>query len=145
MFNSKSVLSLTIAMHEMGHAIQHNKKSKLFKFYYFLTVFNKITSLFLFPTIVFLVVALFMPMFYLNIVIYILLGFYITNLLTRLIVIPLEKDASKIAYNLLKEYKIFDKGELKMAKKLLNLAYFTYIGGFFNYYRKTIKKILKGF
>ena len=37
------------------------------------------------------------------------------------------------------------KKELKIAKKLLNLALFTYIGGFFRNYIKIIKKIIKNF
>lgn len=144
-FNNKSIGALAVSMHELGHAIQHNKKSKLFNLYYFFTILNKVTSLLIFPLLVFLVVSLFLPLLYLFIALLLLLIFYIINLISRVIIIPLENNASKIAISLLKEYNILDKSELKMAEKLLKYAVFTYVGGFFNYYVKIFKKIIRRF
>lgn len=142
---SKSVASLTISMHELGHALQHHNKSKLFYLYYTLIVLNKVTSILLFPLIIFLVVSLFLPIFYLHLALILVLVFYIINLLIRIIIIPLEKNASNIALKLLNDYNIFNKAELKIAKKLLRLAYTTYIGGFFINYIKFFQKLLKNF
>lgn len=143
--NDKSVGSLTVAMHELGHAVQHNKKSKLFYLYFTLSVLNRITSFFFAPLIIFLIISLFLSTFYINLALILLLSFYVINLLSRILIIPLEKNASKIAINLLKEYKIFDEEELKCAKKLLNLALFTYIGGFFINYINFFRKLIRSF
>jgi len=144
-FNSSSVASLAISMHELGHAVQHHTKSKLFYFYYTLSILNKITSLLLLPLIIFLIVSLFLPQIYLHIALILVLVFYLVNLLIRLVIIPLEKNASFIALKLLNEYEIFNKKELKIAKKLLKLAYLTYVGGFFINFIKIFNKILRSF
>ena len=144
-FDSTSVGDITIAMHELGHAMQHKSKSKLFYLYLTLSILNKISSVLILPGIIFLIVSLFLETTFLKIAAIILLVFYVINLLSRITIIPLEKDASNRALKLLKDYQIFDKNELKLAKKLLNFACFTYVGGIFKGYKKIFNKILKGF
>lgn len=144
-FNSSSVAAISISTHELGHAIQHNQKSLLFYVYYIFSVLNKITSILLLPAIIFLVVSLFLETFYFKIAVIIILCFYLINLISRIIIIPLEKNASNRALKLLKDYNILTKSELKIATKLLNYACFTYVGGFFKNYRKFFNKILRGF
>lgn len=144
-FDDKSVGALAVSMHELGHAVQHKNKSFLFKLYVFINFLNKITSFLLLPLIIFLIVSMFLEIQYFKLALILIFVFYLINLLARIIIIPLEKNASKLAISLLKEYNIFDVNELKKAKKLLNFACFTYVGGFFNIYIKFIKKILKGF
>lgn len=144
-FNNSSVGAIAVSMHELGHAIQHQSKSKLFKIYMSLSFINKITSLLMFPAIIFLIVSLFLETFYLKIALIILLCFYLINFFVRILIIPVEKDASKKALKLLQKHKILQENELKIAKRLLNLACFTYVGGFFKGYRKFFKKILRGF
>jgi len=144
-YNSSSLSAITISMHELGHALQHNTKSILFHLFVVFSVLNKITSTLLFPAILFLVVSLFLETIYLKIAIIIIFCFYIINLISRIIIIPLEKNASNKAIKLMKEYKILNASEQKIAQKLLNLACFTYIGGFFKNYRVILKKILRGF
>lgn len=144
-FDNNSVGALAISMHELGHAMQHKNKGGLFEFYYSLTVLNRITSILLVPMLIFLIVSVFLPILYFRIALILLVVFYFLNLLARIIIIPLEKDASKIAIQLLKDYDIFNQSELKMAERLLKYAAFTYVGGFFNNYIKFFKKLLKGF
>lgn len=144
-FDNKSVGALAVSMHELGHAVQHKNKSFLFKLYVFISFLNKITSFLLLPLIIFLIVSMFLEIQYFHLALILIFVFYLINLLARIIIIPLEKNASKLAINLLKEYNIFDVNELKMANRLLNLACFTYIGGFFNIYIEFIRKVLKGF
>ncbi|MGN1208513.1 MAG: zinc metallopeptidase [Christensenellales bacterium] len=144
-FNSSSVGAITIAMHEFGHAVQHQNKSSLFYLYYIFSVLNKISSILILPAIIFLVVSLFLETILLKISLIIIIILYLFNLISRIIIIPLEQDASNKALKLLKKYEIFDKNELKIAKKLLSLACFTYVGGFFKSYKKIFKKILRGF
>ncbi|MBE5745746.1 MAG: zinc metallopeptidase [Clostridiales bacterium] len=143
--NNTSVPALAISMHELGHAIQHKNKSKLFYLYYTFSILNKITSSLIIPLFVFLVVSLFLSQIYLNIALILIVCFYLVNLIIRIIIIPLERNASNIALDLLKQYKIFDSDELQIAKKLLNLAALTYVGGFFSNYIKMFKKIFKNF
>jgi len=144
-FENRSVGALSVSMHELGHAVQHKNKSLLFYVNYALLILNKITSIILLPLIIFLIVSLFLPVTYFNIALTLLFVFYIINLLARIIIIPLEGNASKIAINLLKEYNIFNLKELKMAKKMLFYAKMTYVGGFFKVYSKIFRKILRGF
>ena len=144
-FDSRSVAGISIAMHELGHSIQHHTKTKLFKLYSFFSIIAKITSLLLLPLIIFFLVSLFLDTFYLKLALILFIVLYLINLTIRILIIPLEKNASNIAIGLLREYKIFDQDELKLAKKLLNRAFLTYVGGFFNVYIKFFKKILKSF
>lgn len=143
--NNKSVPALAISMHELGHALQHKNKNKLFNLNHFFMFLNKVTSFLLLPLILFLIVSLFLSSLYLNLALILVLCFYLINLIIRIIIIPLEKNASKIALNLLSEYKIFDEDEMKISKRLLNLALLTYVGGFFSNYTKLFKKIIKNF
>ncbi len=144
-FNSSSVGAISVSTHELGHALQHKQKSALFYAFCVSIMLNKISSFFIFPCLIFLVVSLFLETIYLKIALIILACIYAINLISRLVVIPLEKNASNKAIKLLKEYSILSKSELKIAKKLLNLACFTYVGGFFKNYRKFFKNILRGF
>lgn len=143
--NNKSIPALSISMHELGHALQHKNKSKLFYTYYVFLRLNKITSFLILPLILFLIVSLFLSSFYLNLALILVLCFYLVNLIARIIIIPLEKNASNLALNLLNEYKIFDEDEFKIAKKFLSFAALTYVGGLFSNYIKLFNKILKNF
>lgn len=144
-FDNKSVASLAISMHELGHAIQHKESNKLFRSYSFFHFVAKITSFLILPLIILLILFIFLDIFNLKIIIIIFSVIYVINLITRILIIPLEKNASKIALTLLKDYKIFDDEELEIAKKLLSFAWLTYVCGFFNVYIHWFKKIIKSF
>ena len=63
----------------------------------------------------------------------------------KIITIPLELNASKRAIKLLKEEHIFDKDELKQAKKVLRAAALTYVGGLFANLLRTLRAIDRSF
>lgn len=132
-YNSKSVPAIAISMHELGHAIQHKKRSKLFTLHKTCSIINKISSIFFIPLIILLIISLItFPEAITLIIVYILLSFWLVNFISRFILIFLERDASKTAMKLMKEYNILDEDELPIAKKLLNKALLTYIGGIFH-------------
>ena len=143
--NSTSVADIAISMHELGHALQHREKSALFYLFLTIKIFDKISSFLFLPSIIFFLVSIIWLNQFVLVSIIILLAFYLINLFSRLIIIPLERNASNRAIKLLKDYQIFDTNELKIAKKLLSFACLTYVGGFFKTYKNIIKKILKNF
>ena len=74
-----------------------------------------------------------------KILILVALGSLVLSYILKIVNIPVEYNASKIAYNFLKQYHILDAGELKAAKKMLNVAASTYIAslfmGFINFFK----------
>ena len=60
-----------------------------------------------------------------------LLGIWVLSIITRLITIPMEYEASKIAYNMLKDNRVLTRAELKITKKILKAAALTYVAALF--------------
>ncbi len=143
----KSVADISIAGHELGHALQKRDKSAIFVIDMILKVVSKIASI-LFP--IALAVALVFLFFenlagYSLIVLYVALGLWALTFLMKILNIPLELDASKRAYKILSENKLFTKQELKQTKKVLNAAALTYVGALFIGLYKFIRKIQNSF
>lgn len=131
-YDSKSVPAIAISMHELGHAIQHQKKSKLFALHKICNIINKCSSIIFFPLIILLIVSFItLSETIILTILYILLAFWLVNLTSRFVLIFLEKDASKTALELIKNYNILDEDEVIIAKKLLKKALLTYVGGIF--------------
>ena len=61
----------------------------------------------------------------------VVIGIWILSVITRCVTIPMEYEASKIAYNILKDNHILTRSELKITKKILNAAALTYVGALF--------------
>ncbi len=131
-FNNNSVAAAVIVSHELGHAIQHKEKPFLFNLYRFLGGLITLVGRFAIPTIIAALIMYFMGI---NtdiamIMLYSGAGVLGLGLLFKLVTIPVEYSASKIALNFLRNYRLFDQQELKLAKKLTNAAVFTYIADF---------------
>lgn len=145
-YSSRSVPAIAISMHELGHALQHKNKSKLFTFHKICTIINKISSIIFVPLLILLIVSLiFFTEFITLTILYTLLGFWLINFISRFILISLEKDASKIALKIMKDFKILDEDEMPIARKLLNKALLTYIGGIFHNIIKFFMRLKKFF
>lgn len=131
--NGSSVADISVACHEFGHAMQKNTKSKLLKFDNFLQVFSGIANFLLPISLISALVLCFFKeyQFVAEIIFFISVGLWFSTLLFKLFLIPLEYDASKRAYNILKEYQVLNKKELRMTKKILNAAALTYVGSLF--------------
>ena len=133
-FYSKSISALAIAAHEIGHVMQHKDGSKLFSISFLLQKLSRLADFFLIPSL--LVgggLILFSPdnLSLGNIIFFVGIGLYVFSLLFKLILIPLEINASSRALNFLKTQRILDPEELKGAKKVLNAAAMTYVGSIF--------------
>ncbi len=127
--NNNSLASITIIAHELGHAIQDKEGSKL-KILKFLRVFGKILGMLLPLCIIAGIVLLFFENFFLYAIILlaISLGIFLLALFNKLFTISIEKDASKKAIVLLKNF--INSEELKKAKRFLKDARLTYWADF---------------
>jgi len=132
-FNASSV-ALGVAAHELGHALQQKEAPKTFENFIRMRAFSVLFSPFILPLIIIGIIY----MLTIDSTIWIGAGIsmsglaiFLICLFVRLATIPIEKDASKRAIALMKKYTDFDSDELKLVKKLLNLALLTYIGDFF--------------
>lgn len=131
---NRSVASICITAHELGHAVQKKNKSKLCLLHSTVFVLNKIFRAIFFPLLVAGIVFLFFPQLNLwgKIMIIVALASLTLSFILKLVTIPVEYNASQIAYNFLKENKILTGDELKDAKKMLKTAGNTYVASLFS-------------
>lgn len=143
----KSVADISIAGHELGHALQKSEKSSVYVVQMLFRTISKIATFFLPITLICALVFLFVEGLkdYSLIMLYVSAGLWLITFLLKLLTIPLELDASKRAYKILKENKLFTKEELKQTKQMLNAAALTYVGALFIGLYKIIKKIQNSF
>lgn len=132
--DSASLASITIVAHELGHAVQHKNGNPLFTLCNILAKLTIFTSKFIIPL---LVVGFLMYMFKIYadialILLYTSLGLFLLQLLQKVLTIPLEYGASKIALKYLKDYNFLSRGEMRQAKRLLRVAAQTYIASLFD-------------
>lgn len=128
-----SVAALTIVSHEFGHALQDLNNSKKFNLGKGLSKTVSVLGFFMFPLLVSgIFLVLIMP-HSIGIGISLLaagLLIFILALSFKLLLIPIEKDASNRGLELLKKMEVFNEDELLMAEDLLKAALLTYIGDF---------------
>ena len=145
--NTSSVSSICITAHELGHAVQQKRQTRLYVLQYCLSILSRI-SMFLFPFLLLAgIVLICIPGQYdVGIIMFIasLVSIVITFLL-KIFTIPMEMEASKIAYNFLKENNILDDEELKHGKKVLNAAIGTYVASLFAPIFKFFRRIGRAF
>ena len=130
---TSSVSSICVTAHEFGHAIQKKTKSKLFIFQEVLIFITKICAFFLPFLIIGGTVLIFFEQYH-DIALKLWLGALISvfmMFLLKIFTVPMEAEASKIAYNFLKENNILSADELKHGKKVLNAAIGTYVASIF--------------
>jgi Zn-dependent membrane protease YugP len=130
-----SIASIAIVAHELGHAVQHKEGTPL---YFICALFGKLAKFFnkfFIPLIIASVVMMIVKAPDLSIgliLLYVALGIFGFNFLTKILNIPLEYDASKRALRYLKEYNFVTSSEYGRAKKLLGVAAQTYIASLFD-------------
>ena len=145
---SNSVSAISVVAHEVGHAVQDKNGNFLLRLDLFMKAVFRVLKFLAIPIIIAGVVMLFFPNYFLygEILLLIAVGIWIFSLLTRLVTIPMEYEASKIAYNILKDNRLLTRAELKITKKILHAAALTYVGAIFinllNFFR-LIKKSFK--
>lgn len=120
-YNSRSIASIGVAAHEVGHAIQHSK------LYAPLMFRNSIVP------VVNLTTQASMPLFFIGLIMgnsmLLNLGIilFCGSLVFHLVTLPVELDASSRALKLLKETGTLTSDELAGARKVLNAAALTYV------------------
>ena len=141
----RSVASVCITAHELGHAVQKKSRSKLLRLQYVVFTLNKIFQFLFAPILIGGIVLLFFEQYFAigRVLILVALASLLLSYLLKIVTIPVEYNASKIAYNFLKESHVLVEDELKSAKKMLNVAAGTYVAslflGFLNFFRAIVK------
>lgn len=130
---SNSVSAISVVAHEVGHAVQDKNGKFLLKLDMFMKTVFRVLKFLVIPIILAGIVMLFFPDYFLygEILLLVSVGIWIFSLLTRLVTIPMEYEASRIAYNILKDNRLLTRAELKITKKILHAAALTYVGAIF--------------
>ena len=145
--DSKSIYALACTAHELGHAKEHQRGSRVVGLWYNLTIFENLTSHIILP---FFIIGFILSLIsgwttYLGTLLLNLSTlFTICAILGRLITLPTEQHASAYALYLLKSSGAMNSGELKKAENFLNTALSTYIYGFFDRLFYNFKLVGKG-
>ncbi|MEG1499930.1 MAG: zinc metallopeptidase, partial [Clostridia bacterium] len=129
-----SVASLCVVAHEFGHAMQDAENNKKFNRILKMKKAVNYLGIFVFPLIIIgIILCIFLPNYLiLGIGIACLgLAIFLTALLIKVAILPVEKDASKRGIMLLREFDVLNEEEIKIATKVLSAAYLTYVGDFF--------------
>ena len=130
---TSSVASICVTAHELGHAVQNQRQTKLYSLQMCLSVLAKL-SVVLFPFVLIAgIVLLFIPeKFELGtILLLVSVVMIVVVFLLKLFTIPMEMEASRIAYKFLKEHNVLIGDELKHGKKVLDAAIGTYVASLF--------------
>lgn len=120
-YDGTSISAVSIAAHEIGHAIQHNEA------YYFLTFRSALAPIVSFTSN--FVFMLIIAGFILQITSLVNLGIILFSLtlLFQIITLPVEFDASNRALRCLEDYRVITQDEKKGSKKVLGAAALTYV------------------
>lgn len=127
-YNSSSVAAIGVMAHELGHVLQHKKNYAPIKLRMFLVPVINISSALMWPlTILGLVLEVLAYTQVGFVLICVGIGIFALSTLFSLITVPVEKDASKRAYNMLLDYGIVTTDEGDGVKEVLNAAALTYV------------------
>lgn len=135
--NGYNIANFSIIAHELGHAEQNLDGNKLYKLSIILRKVSKCFGWLAIPlSIIGAILALFLTTQN-NLIGWAILALglllFAVMIFSSLVITIIEFDASKRAIKLLKEYKILEEKELKIAKKFLRHAGYTYLGNFFSF------------
>lgn len=123
-YNGSSIVSVAVAAHEVGHAIQHSKN------YGFLALRNKMLPAAMLGTNLGWTILFISFITRMNSLFYVGVGLVVALALFQLVTLPVELDASKRAAVMLTSLNIVDEDEIADVKSMLNAAAFTYIAAF---------------
>lgn len=122
-FHDNSIASLAVAAHECGHAIQDKEGYLFLRVRNFIFPIVNICSRFAYIVILLGFLSEFLQLIYLGIA---LVG---VGLIFQIITLPLEFNASKMAKEKLKKYKLVNKEEIEGVHSVLTAAAWTYVAG----------------
>lgn len=122
-FNGDSISSISVAAHEVGHAIQHNENYTFIKVRGAIFPIVSFASKFGYLAIVIGFIFNFLSLAWAGV------GLLLLILLFQLVTLPVEFDASNRALSNLELDKILEKDELDGSRKMLKAAALTYVAG----------------
>lgn len=123
-YNESSISSISVAAHEVGHAIQDKEH------YSFLVFRSKMVPIVNFSSrfaTIFIVLGFMLEIFNL---VYVGIALLSIGLIFQLITLPVEFDASRRAKIQLQELGIINQDEINGTNKVLGAAAFTYVANF---------------
>ena len=129
-YNQSSVSALGVAAHEIGHVFQQKQGYVPLKLRNFLVPVINFSGFFVWPLIFIGLILEFTYVFVgAEVLIYIGIGLYGLNTIFCLVTLPVEKNASKKAYDMLVSTGELGDEEAKGVKKVLDAASLTYVAG----------------
>lgn len=120
-YGSSSISAVSVAAHEVGHAIQHNEQYAFLNFRSLLAPVAGFTSKFVYVLIFAGFAFEIMKLVDLGIV------FFSIALLFQIVTLPVEFNASSRALYNLQDYGLIAGDEIKLSKKVLSAAALTYV------------------
>ncbi len=127
---SNSVADISIAAHEVGHALQYKTNYVPIKIRTFAIKLSNFTSNLMLPLIILALLFnfCFMPNSIVGtVILWIGVGLFGLGTFISLVTLPVEYNASKRASKILQQSGIFDAEETGYAKRMLNAAALTYV------------------
>ena len=144
--NTPSIASVAIVCHELGHATQHKEKTLLYSANMFLSKLTRFTNHLIVPLFIFGLISFALRWPTEDLGVYMCLTsaiLFLLHAIVKIIIIPLEFDASRRAVKMIQKYGLLTKKELKKSRSLLNTAGQTYIVALFDDFSNTLHKIFK--
>lgn len=127
-YGKQSISAIGVACHEIGHVFQHKEHYAPIKARNALVPVINFLGYLMWPLII---AGLIMELFYLgtsaDVLLYIGVGIYGLNVVFCLITLPIELNASKRAYKMLRVTNEMNEEEAQGVKKVLNAAALTYV------------------
>lgn len=124
-----SVAGIGVIAHEIGHAIQHKEGYLPLKIRNTIVPFANFGSIAFYPLFIIGFILIFVPATTLvgEILVWVATALYFLSTLFYLITLPVERNASKRAINLLRESGTLSEEDIAPAKKVLKAAELTYV------------------
>lgn len=123
-YNSSSIAAISVAAHEVGHAIQHFKGYTPLKIRSNLVPIVNFSSSLALPLIM---LGIFLSFSGSTLILKIGIFLFSFSIIFQLITLPVEFNASKRANNLLQKYGFLSNNEVDASKQVLNAAALTYV------------------
>lgn len=120
-YQNQSISAIAVAAHEVGHAIQHDKK------YPFLVLRTALYPVMSFTSKAFPILLVASLLFQLSGLFQVAVMFYAVSVFFAIITLPVEFDASKRAMQQLKSLNLVSSDEMPYVKKVLRAAAMTYV------------------
>lgn len=120
-YRSNSIAAVSVAAHEVGHAIQHAQAYAPLQFRHAILPVANIGSSLAFPLFIIGLFMAFRPLMDIGIIL------FSAAVLFQLVTLPVEFNASRRALKQLESYGLLERSEIPAARKVLSAAALTYV------------------